>query len=72
MKNYLDLRFIIGLFFLLVGIALFVTALTIQPVPGKTETANFWGGITYIIFGLFMLLLQAFGKKKKPEEIKNA
>lgn len=69
MKNIFDLRFIIGLFFLLVGIFLFITSFVSHPVLGKTETVNFWCGIVYIAFGILMLILWRIGWNKAPEGI---
>lgn len=69
MKNILDLRFVIGLFFLLLGIFLFITSFVSRASTGKTETVNFWCGIVYIIFGAFMLILWKTGGNKKSEEL---
>lgn len=69
MKNIFDLRFIIGFFFLLVGIFLFITSFVSHPVLGKTETVNFWCGIVYIAFGILMLILWRIGWNKAPEGI---
>jgi prolipoprotein diacylglyceryltransferase len=66
MKNIFDLRFIIGLFFLLVGIFLFITSFVSHPIAGKTETVNFWCGIVYIVFGIFMLILWKVGGNNEP------
>ncbi|TAM97788.1 MAG: hypothetical protein EPN39_10580 [Chitinophagaceae bacterium] len=66
MKNIFDLRFIIGLFFLLVGIFLFITSFVSHPSTGKTETVNFWCGIVYIVFGIFMLILWKVGGNNEP------
>lgn len=68
MKNVLDLRFVIGLFFALVGIFLFITSFTSHPEGGKTETVNFWCGIVYIVFAVFMLILWKAGGNKGPVE----
>ncbi len=69
MKNVLDLRFVIGLFFALVGIFLFITSFTSHPEGGKTETVNFWCGIVYVTFGIFMLILWKAGGNKEPVEM---
>lgn len=60
MKQLLDLRFIIGAFFFLVGILLFLGSFLLAPGPGKTETVNFLSGILYMIFGLVLLALWRF------------
>jgi uncharacterized membrane protein HdeD (DUF308 family) len=62
MRNILDLRFIIGAFFLLVGIFLVIGSLVMQPGPDKTETVNRWSGIVYIVFSIVMLLLWKLDK----------
>ncbi len=67
MKNILDLRFIIGLFFSLVGIFLLIGSFIMNPAAGKTETTNMWSGIVYIVFGIIMLILWLVGKGKVAE-----
>lgn len=57
MKNILDLRFIIGAFFLLVGIFLLIGSFVLSTGPDKTETVNRWSGIVYIVFSIIMLVL---------------
>ncbi len=68
MKNLLDLRFIIGLFFSLVGLALFIGSLSMQAGIGKSETTNFWSGIFYIVFGVLMIILWLVGRNKPAAE----
>lgn len=65
-KNILDLRFVIGLFFLLVGVFLFIGSFVMQAGPDKTEVVNRWCGVVYIIFGIVMLALWKFGKAEPP------
>jgi uncharacterized membrane protein HdeD (DUF308 family) len=60
MKDILDLRFIIGFFFTLVGLFLLVGSFIMHPEANKTETVNFYSGIVYILFGIVMLLLWRF------------
>lgn len=61
-KDILDLRFIIGLFFSLVGCALIIASFAMTTTEGKSEVTNFWSGLFYIIFGAFMIALWYFGK----------
>ena len=68
MKNILDLRFIIGAFFLLVGIFLLIGSFVMNAGVDKTETVNRWSGIVYIVFSIVMLLLWKFGKTPSEEE----
>jgi len=53
-KRFTSLSFIIGLFFLLIGLILlfgyFVSALL-------AATINLYGGITFLLFGLFMIFI---------------
>jgi uncharacterized membrane protein HdeD (DUF308 family) len=68
MKNILDLRFVIGLFFVLVGIFLLITSFVVHPSGDKTEVVNRWSGIVYIIFGAVMLILWKTGGVEAMEE----
>jgi uncharacterized membrane protein HdeD (DUF308 family) len=68
MKNILDLRFVIGLFFLLVGIFLLITSFVVHPSGGKTEVVNLWSGIVYIVFGIVMLVLWKAGGAEAQQE----
>lgn len=52
MDRFLDLRFVIGLFFILTGLLL----LAYGCVP-PTEAANLWSGGIFLLFGLFMTFL---------------
>lgn len=66
MKNVLDLRFVIGAFFLLVGIFLFVGSFILHPAGEKTETVNRWCGVFYMAFSIVMLVL--WRTAKTPEK----
>ena len=61
-RDILDLRFIIGLFFALVGIALVLASFLMETTGDKSEITNRWSGILYIGFGLLMMLLWFFSK----------
>ncbi|MCL6524897.1 MAG: hypothetical protein K6T34_09580 [Thermoflavifilum sp.] len=58
MKNILDLRFIIGAFFAVVGIVLIGYALISRSADG--HQMNMYGGAVYLVFGLLMLILWFF------------
>lgn len=62
--NVLDLRFIIGLFFGLMGLILIATSFFAQPSMAKPESTNLWSGIVYVVFGVFMVILWLIGKKE--------
>jgi len=62
MKNILDLRFVIGAFFLLVGLFLLIGSFVLHPEGVKTETVNRWCGVVYILFSVVMLVLWRTGK----------
>lgn len=62
MKDILDLRFVIGFFFLLVGIFLLIGSFVLSADIDKSEMVNRWSGIVYIAFSIIMLLLWKFGK----------
>lgn len=54
-KDFLDLRLIIGLFFLLVGLILFIGSFVMKTTEGKSEVTNFWSGMVYVVFGVTMI-----------------
>ncbi|MCC6286462.1 MAG: hypothetical protein IT249_01125 [Chitinophagaceae bacterium] len=51
MKKLFDLRFVIGLFFLVVGVLLIVYSLV------KISNLNFWCGCGFVVFGVLMIIL---------------
>ncbi len=65
MNKLIDLRFVIGLFFLVVGILLFIYHFFIT---GETEGVNLWCGILFIVFAIIMLLLSREGAGQKKDE----
>lgn len=67
MKKLLDLRFVIGFFFLLVGVCLFAGSYVMQPDPGKTELVNRWCGLVYIVFAVVMLALWRLAKDRSSD-----
>lgn len=68
MHKLLDLRFIIGLFFTIIGILLLLHSF----ISGGAEaqSINRWSSIIFIIFGIGMILL-SFGKDAKDELLEN-
>jgi hypothetical protein len=62
MKKLLDLRFVIGAFFLIVG-ALLVIYYIAEPTPNlSTKSVNFWSGNLFILFGTGMIALSYLQK----------
>jgi hypothetical protein len=68
MKNLLDLRFIIGSFFLIVGILLLIAAFTesLSIVSGVAIDRDC--GILFIVFSLAMLAMWKWGGTEAEEE----
>jgi hypothetical protein len=62
MKKLYDLRFVIGMFFLVIGVLLIGYVLFASTSVGVS--INKWCGILFILFGGFMLALSL----KKPVE----
>jgi len=63
MNKLLDLRFVIGLFFTVVGLMLLVFSLTSATVHSPVNT---WSGIVFTIFGVLMIIL-SFQKDANDE-----
>ena len=63
MKKLFDLRFVIGIFFLVVGSMLLIFSLVSTPQEGFHSTVNFWCSISFLIFAALMLILSI---DKKP------
>jgi len=64
MNKFFDLRFVIGIFFLAVGILLLIYSFTNPTI--EHATVNRWCGIAFMVFALTMIAL-AFGKNPKDE-----
>lgn len=54
MNKLIDLRFVIGAFFAIVGILLLILGLT---TTDDGSSINTWCGIIFVVFGGFMLAL---------------
>ena len=57
MDRFTDLKFVIGVFFCLVGVTLLVYSLT-----KRSMDVNFWCGSVYVVFGLGMVLGKRSGE----------
>jgi len=64
MKKLFDLRFVIGIFFLAVGILLLIYSF-ISPSIAHPEV-NRWSSIFFIVFAVIMILM-SFDKKPEDE-----
>ncbi len=67
-KDILDLRFVIGAFFGIVGILLIFTDLTAGADAKATEFVNLWAGIGYMAFCAFMIIIWWVGSNKEANE----
>lgn len=63
MNKFFDLRFVIGVFFLAVGILLLIYSFFNEAV--MHASVNRWSAIFFIIFAVVMILLSF---DKKPED----
>ena len=66
MNKFFDLRFVIGVFFLAVGILLLIYSFTNETV--SHAAVNRWSSITFIVFAVIMMLL-AFDKKTPEDKL---
>jgi uncharacterized membrane protein HdeD (DUF308 family) len=64
MNKFFDLRFVIGLFFLIVGILLLIYSFT--NVQAVHQSVNRWCSISFIVFAVVMIFL-AFGKNPQDK-----
>ncbi len=62
MNKFFDLRFVIGLFFLVVGTLLLIYSFT--NVQEAHQSVNRWCSISFIVFAIVMITL-AFDKTPK-------
>lgn len=63
MKKFFDLRFVIGIFFLSVGILLLIYSI-VSPSAAHSEV-NRYSSIFFIVFAIIMILMSF---DKKPED----
>ncbi len=62
MNKLFDLRFVIGLFFAVIGILLLIYTVL---AGEKKENINIVGGLLFTVFGLVMIFLS--NKKEEPD-----
>ncbi|MFL5788740.1 MAG: hypothetical protein ACJ748_11850 [Flavisolibacter sp.] len=63
MNKLLDLRFVIGLFFLVVGVLLLGYSFVSENKARNVTEVNRWCGIVFILFGVFMNILRKSADK---------
>jgi uncharacterized membrane protein HdeD (DUF308 family) len=68
MKKLFDLRFVIGVFFLIVGLLLLIYHFTGTVNSDMSSSVNLWSGIIYTLFGLFMIVISYTSKVSKDKE----
>ncbi|TCJ17782.1 hypothetical protein EPD60_06230 [Flaviaesturariibacter flavus] len=60
MNNLFDLRFVIGAFFTITGLMLFVYSFV------DRQAINHWCGLLFFVFGVVMILLSRFKPVRDP------
>lgn len=68
MNKLFDLRFVIGSFFLVVGILLLAYSFFAVTSADYSQTVNRWCGVVFIVFGIVMIVL-SFQKEANDELI---
>jgi uncharacterized membrane protein HdeD (DUF308 family) len=63
MNKFFDLRFVIGLFFLIIGIILLIYSFI--NVHEEHQAVNKWCSISFIVFAITMIILSV---DKKPKD----
>ena len=59
MNRLFDLRFVIGTFFLIVGILLLGYSFLSTETINNLKTTNLWCGSVFIVFGIFMIVISS-------------
>lgn len=62
MKKLIDLRFVIGMFFAVVGCLLLIYHLAGSAKAAAAGSVNTWCGILFLVFGMGMIGLSYFQK----------
>jgi hypothetical protein len=66
MKKFFDLRFVIGIFFLAVGLLLLIHSLIVATEAGFNAHVNLYSSFVFVAFEICMLILV---RDKKPKDI---
>lgn len=62
MKKLLDLRFVIGVFFAVVGSLLVIYHFVVGTAALFSASVNLWSGLLFILFGISMIILSYLQK----------
>ncbi|KAA9041899.1 hypothetical protein FW778_07750 [Ginsengibacter hankyongi] len=62
MKKLLDLRFVIGIFFAVVGALLLIYDLTTGQNKMMDTSVNIWSAVLFLVFGAGMIVLSYTNK----------
>ena len=62
MKKLLDLRFVIGVFFAVVGTLLLIYDLVTAQNKSMNTSVNAWSAILFLVFGIVMIVLSYTNK----------
>ncbi len=57
MKKFLDLRFVIGIFFILIGLLVLIYALVKLQNRAIDRSVNLWSSSLFLTFGGFMIVI---------------
>lgn len=68
LSKLLDLRFVIGVFFTLIGLLLLGHSFVVINTMAGAESINRWAGLVFVAFGILMILL-SFQKEAHDEII---
>ena len=66
LNKLLDLRFVIGVFFTLIGLLLLVYSFTTGGATESAGSVNRWAGVVFTIFGILMIVM-SFRKEAHDE-----
>ena len=62
MKKLLDLRFVIGIFFTVIGVLLALYDVTTAQNKMMDTSVNIWSAILFLVFGIAMIVLSYTNK----------
>ena len=68
MKKLLDLRFVIGIFFSLIGVLLIFYHFFGKQNSSFDNKVNLWSGIVFLVFGLSMIFISEKNKLDETDQ----